>query len=216
PSIQQREKAVDSCPLLHIIAARETTAPPGFGSAQTLVDLVTGAISGAGTTTITAEAIDYPAAGGEGYAGSVTVGVAAVVRQTAEFAARCPRSAIIMHGYSQGAQIIDDAFCGGPDFPSLNSSVPLVTLAVARNVLAIVLMGNPRHVPGLVFNAGNATAGGFAARPRDFRCPVFEDRIQAYCDDPDPFCSNSTDDATHESYGQVYGKQALGFVISRL
>jgi hypothetical protein len=114
PSIQQREKGADSCPLLHIIAARETTAPPGFGSAQTLVDLVTGAISGAGTgtgtgtTTITAEAIDYPAAGGEGYAGSVTVGVAAVVRQTAEFAARCPRSAIIMHGYSQVSFIFGD------------------------------------------------------------------------------------------------------------
>ena len=60
---------------------------------------------------------------------------------------------------------MEDAFCGGPDVPSLNSSVPLVSGAVARNVAAVILMGNPRHVDGLPFNVGNATAGGVSVDP---------------------------------------------------
>jgi hypothetical protein len=56
---------------------------------------------------------------------------------------------------------MDDAFCGGPDLPSLNSTGRrLVSAAVAKRTVAIILMGNPRHVDGLPFNVGNATAGG--------------------------------------------------------
>jgi acetylxylan esterase len=140
---------------VHVFGARETTAPPGFGSAQTLVDLVAKRFPGA-----TSEPIDYPAAGGKRYGASVADGIAAVVRQTEAFAARCPDSVVIMHGYSQGAQIMDDAFCGGPDGSSLDSTRTLVSGAIARNVAAIVLMGDPRHVGGLAFNVGNATAAG--------------------------------------------------------
>ncbi|KAK3379435.1 cutinase-domain-containing protein [Lasiosphaeria ovina] len=202
----------DACPLVHVIAARETTTPPGFGSARTLVDLLARTFPGA-----TAEAITYPAAGGADYGASVAEGIGAVVAQTARFAARCPESIIVMHGYSQGAQIMDDAFCGGPDLPQLNSSgVSLVSPAVANNVAAIILMGNPRHVAGLPFNVGNATAGGFAARPAGFKCPEFEKRLQAYCDSPDPFCSNGTDPATHQGYGREYGRDALIFVVSKM
>ncbi|KXX76934.1 Acetylxylan esterase 2 [Madurella mycetomatis] len=214
PPGQRPEEDDQPCPKIHIFGARETTAPPGFGSSETLVDLLGRAFPGTGAAT--AEAIVYPAAGGPDYSASVTVGIAAVVKQTAVFAARCPRSVIIVHGYSQGAQIMDDAFCGGPDVPSLNSSVPLVSRQVAHNVAAIILMGSPRHVAGRKGNVGNATAGGFAARPKDFRCPVFEDRIQTYCDSPDPFCSNGTDPETHQGYGRVYGRQALAFVVSKI
>lgn len=55
---------------------------------------------------------------------------------------------------------MDDAFCGGPDGESLNRTNVLVSSTIARNVVAIVLMGDPRHVGGLVFNVGNATASG--------------------------------------------------------
>ncbi|KAK3302032.1 Acetylxylan esterase At 0.90 angstrom resolution [Chaetomium strumarium] len=200
-------------PAIHIIAARETTAPPPFGSSRTLVDLLLQALS----PSITAEAIDYPAAGGEAYSASVAAGIEAVVRQTGEFAERCPGSRVVMHGYSQGAQIMDDAFCGGPDLPSFNSTGRrLVPAAVANSTVAIILMGNPRHVDGLPFNVGNATAGGFAARPVGFRCPEFQDRIRAYCDSPDPFCSNGNDPATHQGYGQEFGQDALQFVITKM
>lgn len=61
---------------------------------------------------------------------------------------------------------MDDAFCGGPDLPSLDSTGQrLVADAVAQNTAAIILMGNPRHVDGLPFNVGNAVAGGVSVTP---------------------------------------------------
>lgn len=98
-AIPSSSPAPNACPQVHIFGARETTAPPGFGSAQTLVDLVTKAFPGT-----TSEAIDYPAAPGKRYGASVAAGIAAVVGQTEAFAARCPDAVIIMHGYSQVMQ----------------------------------------------------------------------------------------------------------------
>jgi len=144
-----------SCPQIQIFGARETTTPQGFGSAITLIELVQQRFPG----TISEEIV-YPAAGGDDYSASVGQGILAVIKQTSAFAVRCPQSIIIMHGYSQGAQIMDDAFCGGPDLPQLNSSIPLISKTTANNTAAIILMGNPRHVDGLPFNVGNATAGG--------------------------------------------------------
>lgn len=199
------------CPQIQVFGARETTAPPGFGTAQDLISLILKRFPGT-----VAEEIDYPAAGGDDYNDSVGAGILAVIKQTAAFSARCPNSIIIMHGYSQGGQIIDDAFCGGPDLPQLTSAIPLISAATARSVAAIILMGNPRFVPGLVFNVGNATAGGFAARPEDFLCPKFQNIIQSYCDSPDPFCSNGDDADTHQGYGKVFGKDALDFIVSKV
>ncbi|KAH9987837.1 carbohydrate esterase family 5 protein [Xylariaceae sp. FL0662B] len=200
-----------NCPNVHIIAARETTAPPGLGSASTVVNLVQEANEGA-----TSEAIIYPAAGGKVYGASVAVGVAAVANQTNAFNRMCPESKIVMVGYSQGAQIIDDAFCGGPDGLSVKTTAPSVSSGVSDMVAAIILMGDPRHVDGLPFNVGNATAGGFAARPAGFQCTQFEDIIQAYCDAEDPFCAKGQSAATHQGYGKEYGRDALEFVQRQL
>ncbi|KAI1446692.1 carbohydrate esterase family 5 protein [Annulohypoxylon stygium] len=199
------------CPNIHIFGARETTAPPGFGSASTVVDLVQNANDGA-----TSESIVYPAAGGNDYASSVSAGVLAVANQTNTFNQMCPDSKIVVVGYSQGAQIVDDAFCGGPDGTSLNTSMAVVSTGVSKMVAAIILMGDPRHVNGLPYNVGNATAGGFAARPVGFQCPAFQNIIQAYCDAEDPFCAKGNSTATHQGYGREYGQAALQFVQSKL
>jgi acetylxylan esterase len=85
-----------ACPQIHVFGARETTAPPGFGSSQTVVNLVLDAFPGA-----TSEAIVYPAAGGNNYSSSVTAGIKAVADQTTAFATRCPNARIVLVGYSQ-------------------------------------------------------------------------------------------------------------------
>ena len=84
------------CPAMHVFGARETTAPPGFGTAEVLISLVQKAFPGT-----TAEAIDYPAAGGDEYGASVTAGIKGILKQMAEFQRNCPDTVIIMHGYSQ-------------------------------------------------------------------------------------------------------------------
>jgi len=73
---------------------------------------------------------------------------------------------------------MDDAFCGGPDGSSLNSTEALVSDATAANVAAIVLMGDPRHVAGLAFNVGNATAAGVS-----ISVPFSRDEVWASADD---------------------------------
>ncbi|KAK4460340.1 Acetylxylan esterase 2 [Cladorrhinum samala] len=205
------------CPDLHILTARETLAPEGHGSNAPLLSLMFQFLSQK-SLNVTAEPIPYPASNAPSYSNSVTAGIASVVKRTASFSAICPSTPVVMLGYSQGAQIIDDAFCGGPDLPSLESGGSLVTGLVRRNTAAIVFMGSPRFVGGRGRKGekGNATVGGFAARPKGFRCPLFEDRITSYCDAPDPFCSNGNDEIYHQAYGDVYAKDALAFILSKI
>jgi acetylxylan esterase len=84
------------CPNIHIFGARETTAPAGFGSAGTVVNLILKAHPGA-----TSEAINYPAAGGNSYGSSVQAGTTAVGNAVNSLVSRCPNTQIVLVGYSQ-------------------------------------------------------------------------------------------------------------------
>ncbi|KAI0203812.1 catalytic core domain of acetyl xylan esterase [Astrocystis sublimbata] len=201
----------EDCANLHIFGARETTAPPGFGTAATVIRLIQRSFPGSSS-----ESIVYPAAGGNLYAASVAAGVSAVATQTNSYFQTCPNTTLVMVGYSQGAQIVDDAICGGPDGLSLNMTRERVSPGVSRMLAAVIMMGNPRHIPGREGNVGNATVGGFAARPNGFRCSAFETIIRSYCDEPDPFCAKGNSSATHQGYGKVYGQDALDFVSNKL
>ncbi|KAK5637054.1 hypothetical protein RRF57_012766 [Xylaria bambusicola] len=200
-----------SCSDLHIFGARETTAPPGFGTTGSVIRLIQREYP-----TASAESILYPAAGGNMYGASVAAGVRAVAAQANSYFQQCPNATLIVIGYSQGAQIVDDAFCGGPDGFSLNTTGESVSAGVSRMVAAIILMGSPRNVPGRVGNVGNATAGGFAARPPGYQCPAFQDIIRSYCDEADLYCAKGNSSATHQSYARVYGQDALDFVSQKI
>jgi len=90
------------CPSIHIFGARETTAPAGYGTAGVVVNLVLNAHPGS-----TAEAIVYPACGGQAscggasYADSAMQGVRAVATAVNNFNTQCPNSQIVLVGYSQ-------------------------------------------------------------------------------------------------------------------
>ncbi|KAK8118547.1 uncharacterized protein PG998_003173 [Apiospora kogelbergensis] len=210
----QVQSRVIECPKVHVFGARETLQPQGFGTAKSVVDSVLRAHNGS----VTAEDIIYPAAGGDNaaYAASAKAGVEAVVRQTKSFADMCPQAKIVMVGYSQGAQIMDDALCGGSSAAGGNTQAPRVADMLDSRIAAVIMMGNPRHADGLSYNVGTAEASGFAARPQGFECPDFAARIQSYCDADDPFCAKGNDTAAHQEYGQRYGQEALAFVQKKL
>jgi acetylxylan esterase len=94
--------AAAQCPQVHIFGARETTVPPGFGTAGPVVSSIMSAFPGS-----TSEAIVYPACGGQAscgsvsYASSATQGVAAVANQVNSFNSRCPTTVLVLVGYSQ-------------------------------------------------------------------------------------------------------------------
>jgi acetylxylan esterase len=85
-----------SCSNLHIFGARETTAPPGFGTSSAVVNMIQRAYPGA-----TTESIIYPAAGGNMYSASVAVGVRAVAGQANSYFQKCPNTTLVVVGYSQ-------------------------------------------------------------------------------------------------------------------
>lgn len=65
--LQDVKERQSSCPGVHVFGARETTAPAGYGTAGGLVNRVLQAYSGS-----TAEAINYPACGGQSSCGGVS------------------------------------------------------------------------------------------------------------------------------------------------
>ncbi|CZR58619.1 probable acetyl xylan esterase (Axe1) [Phialocephala subalpina] len=215
--VELLEERQTSCPAIHIFGARETTVAQGYGTAGVVVNLVLNAYPGS-----TAEAIVYPACGGQSscggvsYANSVLQGVQAVTTAVNSFNTKCPSTQLVLVGYSQGGQIFDDAFCGGGDTNEGLTSTAVPIQASAINMIkAAIFMGDPRHIPGLPYNVGTCQASGFAPRPSGFVCPSAS-KIQSYCDAADPYCCNGNDANTHQGYGTEYGQAALTFIKSKL
>ncbi|KAL2107951.1 hypothetical protein VUR80DRAFT_4446 [Thermomyces stellatus] len=170
----------------------------------------------------THEAIEYPACGGQAscggiaYGDSARQGTSAVASQVNSFHQRCPNTQLILVGYSQGGQIMDNALCGGgdPGAGISDTSVPISPSAV-NMIKAAIFMGDPRWQYGLAYQVGTCRAGGFDARPSGFVCPNAS-KVQSYCDAADPYCCNGNSQATHQGYVGVYGQQALDFINSKL
>ncbi|KAI0112393.1 cutinase [Nemania sp. FL0031] len=204
--LEQRQ----SCPGVYIFGARETTAPAGYGTSAGLVNMVTAAYSGSQSSAITYPACGgQPECGGVSYDSSATQGTAAVVSAVNDLNGRCPDTKIVLIGYSQGGQIMDNALCGGAG--------QTLTGAALAAVKAAIFMGDPHNVAGLPYNVGTCTAGGFAARPSGFQCsPADPTIIKSYCDAADPYCCNGNDANTHQGYVTEYGSQALAFIQSKL
>ncbi|KAJ7640165.1 putative acetyl xylan esterase [Mycena rosella] len=209
--------AAAQCAQVHIFGARETTAPPGYGTAASVVSSIISAFPGA-----TGEVINYPACGGQAscggvsYASSAVQGVAAVASQVNAFNSQCPNAVLVLVGYSQGGQIMDDAYCGGGDTnEGLSSTAIPISAAAQKKIAAAIFMGDPRHIPGLSYNVGTCQASGFAPRPTGFQCP-YASNIQSYCDAADPYCCNGSDANTHQGYAVEYGAVALTFVKNKV
>ena len=155
-----------TCPQVHVFGARETTAPPGYGTAGAVVSSILSAFPGS-----TAEVINYPACGGQAscgsvsYANSVIQGVSAVASQVNAFNTQCPETFLVLVGYSQGGQIMDDAYCGGGDTnEGLSSTAIPISAAAQKQIAAAIFMGDPRHIPGLSYNVGTCQASGVCLR----------------------------------------------------
>ena len=151
-----------ACPDIHVFGARETTVSPGYGSSATVVNGILSAYPGS-----TAEAINYPACGGQAscggqsYSQSVTAGIQAAANAINSFHTQCPNTQLVLVGYSQRGEIFDAALCGGgdPNQGYTNTAV-LINSSALSQVKAAILMGDPLYVAGLPYDVGTCAAGG--------------------------------------------------------
>jgi hypothetical protein len=176
--------------------------------------------------TITAEAIEYPAApvpveggigGWMGFMDSVDVGTDATEEQFAAFTEQCPTSKVILAGYSQGAMVIHRNLYDLADNPQVAAAL-LIADGDRLPVDTTIAMGSAAAVPGL--GHGVAQEHSFLAGTNTSMLPPeIGARTISVCDVGDPVCDFDPDTSTlsaaelavHTAYApSVSGKHAWG------
>lgn len=199
------------CAAVRIIAARATGESPGAGVIGSLSRLVKGQLS----ASVTRESLVYPAALAH-YAQSAAKGDRALAAGLTRDARRCPSQVFVLLGYSQGAQVVGDVLGGGGG-GALGPATPGVPAPVARKVVAVIQMGDPRRMPGLPFDKGTAPgATGQYPRSASQSLSGFAARIRSYCDRGDPICARGRNLQADFGYTDRYNGSASRFVLARL
>lgn len=167
-----RQKLNTTCDRIHYIVARGTTE--GYpGSLGSLVDILLARFPNSNY-----EDIVYPATQ-ETSTDSYWEGLANGTQQIKRYADECPDSKIVLIGYSQGALVVGDLLAGGGNNSELGNmttppyidfttygqrgerfdvDIPRLQMLTMGVVNAVLLYGDPRHMPDQSFNHGNASA----------------------------------------------------------
>jgi acetylxylan esterase len=128
------------------------------------------------------EPFAYPATL-QNYLSSAAKGDKPIKSELAADVKRCPKEKFVLVGYSQGAQVVGDALGGGGRTPATKG----VRAAIARKIVAVIQMGDPRRVPGRSFDKGtDPGATGVFPRPASESLARFAKRFRSYCDTGDP------------------------------
>jgi cutinase len=171
--------AAPKCSDIEVIFARGTDEPAGIGAVgQAFVDTLRPMVKG---STLSSYAVEYPASWDflKAAAGANDMSHHAQIT-----ASQCPKTQIVLGGYSQGAAVVDvvaTAPIGG-----LGYTAPLPAAVVPR-IASIVVFGNP-----------SARLG----QPLTRMSPDFGARTADLCNTNDPICSLGRDFDAHVRYQQ--------------
>ncbi len=199
----QPDTATRGCSDVEVVFARGTTEPPGVGAVgQAFVDALRSKVS---AKTVDVYAVDYPATIDFPRAVDGINDAAAHIQATA---ARCPKTKIVLGGYSQGAAVAgfvtSDVVPPGAVDSGVTGPMPP---AVADHVAAVVLFGKPS--PRFM---------GFIDEPNVVVGPLYAAKTLDSCVPGDPICSDDGGDyALHNEYiTDGLPAQAADFVVGRL
>lgn len=173
------------CPDVEVVFARGTGEQPGVGpTGQAFVDAVGGRI---GPRSMGVYPVDYPASDQweTGIDGIKDAGAHVV-----SMAASCPRTKMVLGGYSQGAAVM--GFVTSPAVPDgIDPATVPKPLApeVASHVSSVVLFGMP-----------NVRAMNFLGEPPVVIGPAYADKTLKVCVPEDPVCSDGLNFAAHRTY----------------
>jgi cutinase len=184
----------EPCPDIQVVFARGTGEPPGPGRVgEAFVDSLRSLVK---AKSIAVYAVDYPAS----YDFLRAVDGASDARYFVESTvSACPKTMVVLGGYSQGAAVIDLITVPGQATFGFGDPLPN---DVADHVAAVAVFGNPSNRGG-----GPLTA----------LSPLFGFKAIDLCNGADPVCSRGDDVAAHRVYVESgMATQAAQFVAHRL
>jgi cutinase len=189
PAIGGAVANADPCSDVEVVFARGTNEPPGVGATgQAFSDALVARLPG---KSVDVYPVDYPASLDFSQAAD---GVADAGNKITSVVAECPRTRIVVGGYSQGAAVaayittdtVPDGY-GLP--PGINGPLPP---NIARHVAAVVLFGKPSNgfLDLVDRNAPPITIGH-----------LYANKTLDLCAPSDPVCSTSGfSRAAHSAY----------------
>ncbi len=200
------------CAQVAIITARASGEAAGEGITGSLVTQIVNSSN----QTVSRASVSYPATL-TNYASSSAQGESALKTQLTNEVNSCPSTKVVLLGYSQGAQVVEDMFSGGGGGLLGATTAPLST-SITSHVAAVATFGDPRHVTGQAVDLGTARVNGLFPRSasQDSALSAASSRIQAYCDANDEFCASGTSLMVHLTYLDRYQNAAAGFVLGKI
>ena len=178
--------AAPECSDIEVVFARGTDEPPGIGKVgKSFVEALRPMVKGKSISTY---AVKYPATWDFMKA---AIGANDMSKRIQTIVAQCPKTKIVMGGYSQGAAVVD--VVATAPIAGLGYTAPLPATAVPH-IASVVVFGNP-----------SARIGN----PLTRMSTVFGPRTADLCAPADPICSLGRDWDAHVQY-QESGLIKLG------
>jgi cutinase len=183
--------SADPCSDVAVVFARGTHQDPGLGNiGQAFVDSLTSQVGG---RSVGVYAVNYPA--NDDYHNSATAGSDDASAHIQDTVASCPKTKIVLGGYSQGSTVIDLA----------TQAVPA---PVADHVAAVALFGEP---------SSGFSSMLWGGQPLPAISPLYSGKTISLCAPDDPICSSGGNIMAHVSYIQSgMTNQAATFAAGKL
>ena len=208
------DSGCDSTKSVRVIIVRGT----GERADDGLLNPVASAIADAFLGKVQTTSLDYPATFD---LNSVNAGVTALIAMLGGGARQCPAQKTVLLGFSQGAAVVGDALSEPQYRLNTSGTKDRIPEAASRNVLAVVMYGDPRFNGKASYNAGgfDPAKNGMLA-PRDITALsdyARDGRIVDYCATNDIICQQGGVEEGHRSYfSDGTREQGVDFVTSRI
>jgi cutinase len=190
------------CPDVEAIFARGTTEAPGVGAiGQAFVDSLQSKV---GPKSFGVYAVDYPAT--TDFPTAVD-GIRDAGDHVESMAATCPKTKLVLGGYSQGAAVMGFVTSAAiPDGVDAADVPKPMSADVANHVAAVTLFGTPSKRFMDTVGAPPVVIG-----------PLYQLKTLELCAADDPICSDGGDWAAHAAYGDDgMVDQAANYAASHL
>ncbi|MCV7309080.1 cutinase family protein [Mycobacterium paraffinicum] len=194
--------AAGPCPDVEVVFARGTNEPPGVGRiGQSFVDSLRPRVGG---RSVGVYPVDYPAT--TDFPRAVD-GISDAGAHVEHMAVSCPRTRMVLGGYSQGAAVIGFVTESAvPDGVHLVQALQPMPAEVSNHVAAVALFGKPSSQFMNIINEPPVTIG-----------PPYAAKTIELCVPGDPICSDAGNPVAHRQYveaGMV--DQAADFAAGRV